>query len=924
MLLLPLQAAAQTASQGASQTASAAADPPRFKAQLEWRAGHLAIDSARSELQLGAHAALFGDCGFTPQALRSELVTHLEGIYRSMGPLFEGLAVPAAESDEAKALRLRVEPAFRALAAGDESTRRLMTLSAPWPEATRELAAWWQRHKDRADPPVAMGEPDAARLYKAAEFHAALADGPLLPQRAAGLRDEPADPALLRAGQIVFNLAPPLVQTQGRIRPVSNVAQWDGLRQGLADNAIAPLHCQLWYRQRVIDNVQDYLELRGLSVQPYRVPRDGSARTGLEEPAPQPPPPHSAGIGPERTRFPTGSAGVAAAPASSCRPPVQSTQASQGYGGRVLLLPDPLVRTVFIETGGRGEDALWPALYLLLPTPDFAAVRAAPHEYLCRTGTVWKPATQGQPVAEAARLDMDRGRGASLSLARLFMTPPELAPRLRRMAAIGYQAGIKFTEDVLEDDAEGCKQRLRVTKLIAEPLAPPEAAAPAASATVAAAGGASATYPSAAHARPLPTSMPACRDAPPPADQVPQPIKLLAGGDAAASDTSSPPPLARDEPNAAKPATGAGTAAGAAATQAARHDAPLRNEIVFSAEKPAGKPLALGAEFSHQGLQPGDQYSLGMGRQRKGSVNAGYSRDFIAFPTFGRRVQATASAFSSYRAERPLAADAPAFAAANDDTQDERREGASLRATVDLWRDVRGSFGQAELGLTRTRTTLQGSRQALPEVTLAELTFVVAQDEHATHAAPHSEGQATLGAGRSAGQAFGKASVDLSHQRFVRAFERLDLHLRAARVGRAAPGSEQITFGGEDSVRGYRSEWALARQAASLQGEYWLRWPWLPQSETLARLVRRNVALAVFADVGTFSAAVNARGAASGVADERRTIAGAGLGLRYSQGVAPRLTLKLDLARALAVDGALPRDERRTRLHFSVSTQQTL
>jgi hemolysin activation/secretion protein len=195
-------------------------------------------------------------------------------------------------------------------------------------------------------------------------------------------------------------------------------------------------------------------------------------------------------------------------------------------------------------------------------------------------------------------------------------------------------------------------------------------------------------------------------------------------------------------------------------------------------------------------------------------------------------------------------------------------------------------------------------------------TLVLAQDRSGTAASPHAEAALTLGRGQAAGRRFNQAALDLGYQRFVGAFQRVDLRLRAQGVGSAAPASEWVAFGGEDWVRGMRSEALLAQRAVALQAEYWWPWPVAADSAAIARLLRRNLALALLADVGRVSPALPL---------QRRQHAAVGLGLRFTQRVgAQRLTLKLDIAQPVAVDGALPAADRRARLHFSVGTQRSL
>lgn len=844
----------------AGESFAAALQPrPTFEVQLAFRDGRLVVDAERSTLRLGTQSAVFESCpGLTPEVMHAQLVERLDRLYGDFGPIFERLAVPAARDAADAEQRAATLARLRALARDDESTRRLLNASGSWTEIKAALRAWRGAHAND-QPPVFHAPPELDDLYLDARTTAGLIDSPLLPAE----RDRSAapQPDEFERGRIDFLLSPPLVDT-GRLQPVANETQWSAVRGGLGEDALKHLRCQLWNRQPTLDAVQDYLALRGQDAAAYRAERDAADRLGVADSPPQLPPEHHAGISPERTRF----ADVAAGKAPT-------------FGGRVLLMPDPLVRTVFVQTGpndpsrGNRERAPWKALYLLLSTADYERVRGEPGRYLCSTVAVWKAELSGQTRPAAVRLDLESEPGRSLDFAGLYLSQRELAVRLQRLVAIGQRAGINFTRLI-------ARSRHRDTVLIIDPL--PEAEE--ADLEPAAAG--------AAEGRGASTRIPVCPETPNPG---------AATAETTVAESSQAQPLIDDE-------TPGGLDARGRRTVDSPAPKPKRHEVQFSIEKPAGKPASLGLLYSHQGLLPGDHFSIGFGHQRERSGEARYSSDFVAFDTLQRRLQLAAAVTRTPMPDRP----------SGTGRSNELRDSAELAATLDLWRDRGGTFGQSRLALVRSRITPVGAEQALPEVSTLRLETTVATQRRLSAAAPYSEGTLMLGRGRAAGAGFGLGGLDVRHQRFVGAFDRIDLHLAAAGVGRHAPSSEWLPFGGDDTVRGWRDETVLTRRSVALQAEYWMRMPWMPKSEALERLFRRELSLAFFVDVGRVDPQP------SGGTDARRNFGGAGAGVRYTTAAATPVTMKLDLARPLSLGGPALTDEKRLRVHFSVNIQQSL
>jgi hemolysin activation/secretion protein len=143
------------------------------------------------------------------------------------------------------------------------------------------------------------------------------------------------------------------------------------------------------------------------------------------------------------------------------------------------------------------------------------------------------------------------------------------------------------------------------------------------------------------------------------------------------------------------------------------------------------------------------------------------------------------------------------------------------------------------------------------------------------------------------------------HQKLPRRFE-LDIGGRVEAAGRATPLFELPSFGGSDTVRGFRRDDALGRKLWSLQHELWVPLPVGGSDQDagpLRALLRQSVKLAPFVDVGGLYGAVRGRAGAR---------AGAGLGLRL---VYSPLVFKLDFGYGF---GGAATDARRGKVHFGV------
>lgn len=542
---------------------------------------------------------------------------------------------------------------------------------------------------------------------------------------------------------------------------------------------------------------------------------------------------------------PQGTAGIA---------PERPSFARQDLGGRVLLSADPLIDNVYIEAD-TAQD--WPTLrrvlYLLLPSNDNRAVTAAPADYLCRMEAVWKPAGPDGRHPEVVRLGMATGGGKGLALAGTYMTRRAYAERLQRLDGQGFIVNMGL------HSCDAPKQRSATSLLIernGQVVAQPPAQAPA-------------------------PPLPLCPGAAPAAAATPAPT-LATAPTMPADATASPAP----QPIANSPQ--------ADVAQRPAGDVQRRHQITLGVEHEAGKPLRYSVGFAREGLAKDDTVAVEIGQQVQASGKLQYGRDFLAFEGLQRRVQFTAEAYSDFNPDRAaLGSDA-----------DERREGADLHATIDLWRDRAGSFGQIDLSASRyavkPATSQAQAAQSLQktQVSALELGFFYARAWDGTPGSARLEFGGAIARGQASDpeRGFSKTSVDASYRRFVGPFTRWDLRAHARRVGADAPRTEWPAFGGDESVRGYRADAAVAQSTWVLQNEYWLPLSALAgRNEALAHTLRRSAALALFADIG---------GLAQASALPSGLKAGIGAGLRLA--LSDAFVLRLDWARAVGPDVAGP------------------
>lgn len=792
---------------------------PVLSVQLEVTGGAVRVDRTATTLDMGGHAdGLNAVCPrLTPEVMRAELSDYLDQLLASRAPLVEFLAAPTESGDgeraaEGAAQRAAALAALRRLAQTDSATKALYSMDKPWRQAANEIAQWHGVNEAR-QPPVMTGSRGVSTVYAALAQDIRLADGPLLPT-------PDTDPDGIDAaidGRMKFTVSPPMIEAASRLRPSMNPDEWDQSHGRISRDVLGPFECRLWRRDRMVLELQDYLEMRGITAQAYRTTRDMEDLEKPERPvkvAKQPDPPDSAGIAPERPSY-----------------------RRKDYGGLVMLSADPVLDSVLVDAAASSQWAgIQRALYLLLPTQDWRRVVADPARYLCMMKAEWKPGD-----AKVVRLRLKDGPGAELDMARTYLTRRTYAERLQRLDVIGMSASMVFPP--AQD-----RQRKATNLLIA----------------------------------PKPGADGKALEGPGPA---------LAGCDTE-SGLSSPVPVASESLE--------------DVVEPPQRDAQRkrRNAVSAGVEYQAGKPLRPSLSLSHEGMQGQDTWSAELAEQGKGSAQLAYSRDFFLFESLRRRLQVSADAFSRFTPQRPTP---------EGGVSDERREGLQARAVVDLWRDRDSTWGQLELGATQSDVALEDGRTPKQRLTVLDIDIFAGGSAQGTPRSQRWEGGALLALGRAttAPDGFAKLQLQAAYNQFLRSFERWDLRARLAGATNDTPRSEWPTFGGEDSVRGYRVEAAAARGTWSLQNEFWTPLSFLAGDNVeLARTLRRSAALALFADVGGLSSGTAPDGARFGL--------GAGLRVTLSEA----FVLRLDWARPVGSTRGL--GERENRLYLSFTTFRAL
>lgn len=527
-------------------------------------------------------------------------------------------------------------------------------------------------------------------------------------------------------------------------------------------------------------------------------------------------------------------------------------------GGLILLEPAPTLRTIYLQ-GSTLE--IRKALYLLLPSGDYDRVMRAKDAYLCAAKAYWMPPGE-QPAVQLPLDDSIPGlHGSSLEVARQALGRAQLADRVQRLQAYGLRASMaEFNR--IRGPAIGERRGYELSPMLHRAVLRVESG----------------------QVQEIGEALPGLR-------------ACQAAGDPPVTDCKTND----DKADCALPARARNLRANDAEQELLPSE-PLvpKNHLRFDIAWPSGKPAKLSAHYAHDGLLPSDTFKIELREQSKTSGQASYTSDFVGFPGIPRRLQVSGKVFSRFTPERAVQAGKPV----------ERRQGAELRGLLDLFRD-HGGFAQADFGGSRSRITLKtAASELVTTASLLDLNITLAQSRPWTPANWRAEMVTGLARGRADGRDYERYTVEAVTETMLGALDRATVRLKWGRLTGAPPLAEHLSFGGPDSVRGYRQDSITGRRVYSAQLEYSRPMPWTPSDPELSQLLRRKLALAVFADLGAVQGSPTH-------ADGRRYATGLGLRFRYDEGI----TLRLDAAWPI---GSVPDGEHGVRMQFGLVYLQKL
>jgi len=329
---------------------------------------------------------------------------------------------------------------------------------------------------------------------------------------------------------------------------------------------------------------------------------------------------------------------------------------------------------------------------------------------------------------------------------------------------------------------------------------------------------------------------------------------------------------------------------------------------------PRDKQNYIGAGFEYkpgQGVKPIVDYeyvrllgpgsvSLETGSDNQNPLGSGsLNFDYIAFSKLHHRVAFSASAASILTVNRLLGTTA----------LDERRTGVTARLEGEAFRNFHGGQLLFYTEARRVSVDLSNPQGSAGKLNLSMLDFGSslswASPGAATPWSLRIQPRVRHGLGLAASEPEFTSfdSTGNFHWVSLGPFE-LDLSAHFAWANRNTPLVELPSFGGVDSVRGFRSDDLLTTQYWAVQPEVWATIPGTQLSVSgVGAFLRRNVRLALFADTGHATHPIAGPGGYK---------AGPGAGIRFLQGP---VVLQLDWAKA--VGGAVT-DSRWGRVYFNI------
>ncbi len=315
---------------------------------------------------------------------------------------------------------------------------------------------------------------------------------------------------------------------------------------------------------------------------------------------------------------------------------------------------------------------------------------------------------------------------------------------------------------------------------------------------------------------------------------------------------------------------------------------PKLNSVTLRVTAQPGRPHDIDATYQRLRLAGDDALTISAGQHDTSILGGSYSRDYLGFPTLGRRLTLTGSYQEDSTADRQLAGQ-PAS---------EQNKTGSLLASLEVWRDRNAAWlnANASVNYVHSDTAVANGPASGYRAVALNLGFDYRRGPP-EGGIPYETAElaSRIGELESTGGSYAWARVDLTRRGLLFGFVQLETRARAWVASASTPSAELPSLGGADSVRGFRRDSATGRALWSLQNEMWLplRFDFgLPAK--FAQIVRRKAHVAFFADLGGIDAPQNSAGDIH---------AGAGAGLRITHGI---VTARLDWAHAVHSRTHLP------------------
>jgi hypothetical protein len=501
---------------------------------------------------------------------------------------------------------------------------------------------------------------------------------------------------------------------------------------------------------------------------------------------------------------------------------------------RILFSQDPLLAGIFVRVAPEDTNSLRRALYMILPSDDFIRVtpNLADTNYFTRVLDPFKT-VEGQ-TNYMVHLNLKEPPGSALRSRNQYVTGSYLTERLRYLGVAGFSAEKQNGERI----ATSPTNRYKTVEML---ITPTEQAMPVSNSS----------------------------DTAKVASNLVSKVTFDRG-----TNYTQPSSFETESSRRAE------------ALRKLTYEPDFPNFFRVGTEYSPKQPQRYFAAYTRNGLTGGPNSISGqVGWQDGAFGDLTYTRDFFLFDSLNRRLQLSAGGFSDYQPQRLLAGK----------EIDQRRNGGEASANLDLFRDWHQHWLRLDLAASFQEVTLHQSETRFDSERLstADLGLVYLYHWNGTPGSARMEilPRVRLGYAQDAGDAFIRPSVEITYHRFLGSFAQWECSAQAAWASSGTPMIEWPTLGGESSVRGYRFTAGTGRSTWSVQNELWIP-IFLRQRiglpDAIDRMVRRNLSLAAFIDVGGV-----------GQTDDSfsGTKAGAGLGVRFVYN--DLLTIRLDWAHAL-------------------------